>query len=897
MKPKISTGYLTPQQKPKNPNSRKRLSLTKENKPDTYILDDSTIDKLLKCPEKRLLIMKLLSDNKEAIEKYKKEQAKKAESPLCKLKNSKRLESPTALFRRRALEKMFSSSSTSSDSSNQIPSTISSLNYKANCNRVSYNQILNGVIAYVEIQSRSNEDRSQGVKTVLRLMGADIRETFTNDVTHVIFKDGSYTTFQKAKLKNIHLVSILWVEFCRKNMQRQNEKHYPAMRNMIFDEETMICSQMQREYEDIVREEYKRSVEEGTPLPTTQSIINRRRTLMILGTPNSVSQVSSSFETARENSIDLNSDKENLGENQKPLMEKNNSNKAAIYLNDNFDYGSRRKTQNTLHLSKKKLFNESRSSTSLLLSDRSTSIPSSSSEKVATSNRNEVIISNNSLIFDKNISEDKTGTTIPSKVQSSSNDSKRVTRRQCRLSVSSMSSLQLSSPSVVKNSENSVMNQVSKTMSSLRLVSSNDSSIEQNELVEGALSKNKSNSSSDDSEIIPLKEFVTTRRKTRVNNIKKSAKTVKNDEILDSNKTKVNRKSVMKLYNPDNMIEVEGQVDDDKEREEIRRQNRQALIVNFDKSKTDTKIIEQPILNDKDSIEDDNEIETVTIPSPNKRSKVAKKAKPVVLNSSIDEQKSLLQEVLDGKFDKDDNASKLGKRKLIKPVLVSPPLNRRSTMEFMPRSVSTSKNKLKTKERKTKLSSIVCTMLHRPDVQLFIQIVNKLGRFYTENEVSEKTTHLIVGEPRRTINMLRAISRGCWILTFDWVLKSLEGGKWLPEEDFEVTDFAPVVQKSRLERQAFGPKYTLDVFSSCPPIHVDPSTDPRSSDLKELITTCKGKVVNSARMAKIIIGRYVKQENTTCVNELWVLDCITFYKKMPFKQKYLLTSKKTSIVV
>lgn len=94
------------------------------------------------------------------------------------------------------------------------------------------------------------------------------------------------------------------------------------------------------------------------------------------------------------------------------------------------------------------------------------------------------------------------------------------------------------------------------------------------------------------------------------------------------------------------------------------------------------------------------------------------------------------------------------------------PIKRRSTMDF----VSTQNVVRKKGEKKDiKLRGIVCTRLHRPDVQVFMQIVKKLGSFVVEDEVTSNTTHLVAGEPRRTINLLRAIGRGCWIVRHEWV--------------------------------------------------------------------------------------------------------------------------------
>lgn len=128
------------------------------------------------------------------------------------------------------------------------------------------------------------------------------------------------------------------------------------------------------------------------------------------------------------------------------------------------------------------------------------------------------------------------------------------------------------------------------------------------------------------------------------------------------------------------------------------------------------------------------------------------------------------------------------------------------------------KTPIKSTQRKLKkTTSIVCTRLHKPDVQMFEQIAKKLGGFFVEDEVTSSTSHLVAGEAKRTINLLRALARGCWILRHEWVgfllmfcllvllgfifqiLKSLEAGKWLPEEEYELTEFSTAVQVRRLK--------------------------------------------------------------------------------------------------
>ncbi|KAJ9577744.1 hypothetical protein L9F63_005664, partial [Diploptera punctata] len=63
-----------------------------------------------------------------------------------------------------------------------------------------------------------------------------------------------------------------------------------------------------------------------------------------------------------------------------------------------------------------------------------------------------------------------------------------------------------------------------------------------------------------------------------------------------------------------------------------------------------------------------------------------------------------------------------------------------------------------------------------------------------EEKVSANTTHVIASGPKRTLNLLKGIARGCWVLLQEWALRSLELERWRDEEDFELTDFSPAVQ-------------------------------------------------------------------------------------------------------
>lgn len=55
------------------------------------------------------------------------------------------------------------------------------------------------------------------------------------------------------------------------------------------------------------------------------------------------------------------------------------------------------------------------------------------------------------------------------------------------------------------------------------------------------------------------------------------------------------------------------------------------------------------------------------------------------------------------------------------------------------------------------------------DRSLVKSVIKKLGGFVIKSEVDGTTTHVVCGDERRTMNLLRGISYGCWIVSVDWV--------------------------------------------------------------------------------------------------------------------------------
>lgn len=60
--------------------------------------------------------------------------------------------------------------------------------------------------------------------------------------------------------------------------------------------------------------------------------------------------------------------------------------------------------------------------------------------------------------------------------------------------------------------------------------------------------------------------------------------------------------------------------------------------------------------------------------------------------------------------------------------------------------------------------------------------------------MSINTTHLVALDDRRTINILRGLIRGVWILEYDWILKSVDANRWQPESDYEMKRFSKAIE-------------------------------------------------------------------------------------------------------
>ncbi|NWV15412.1 MCPH1 protein, partial [Ptilonorhynchus violaceus] len=181
--------------------------------------------------------------------------------------------------------------------------------------------------------------------------------------------------------------------------------------------------------------------------------------------------------------------------------------------------------------------------------------------------------------------------------------------------------------------------------------------------------------------------------------------------------------------------------------------------------------------------------------------------------------------------------------------------------------------------------TLVMTSMSSEKQNTVIQVVNKLGDFLFSNEVCETTSHVVTGSPRRTLNVMLGIARGCWIVSYEWVLWSLELGHWISEEPYELSSSFPAAPICRLQRHLSTGKYQQNLFSNQPVMFVSPTSQPPCKKLIELIQLAGGKVCKALHQAKICIGKKTgkKYQEIISLSEKWVLDSITQYTICPME--------------
>ncbi|XP_021939001.1 uncharacterized protein LOC110839260 isoform X3 [Zootermopsis nevadensis] len=122
--------------------------------------------------------------------------------------------------------------------------------------------LLRGVVAYAEVRS-GGDNRSMGIKAHLRSLGANVRDKFTNDVTHVVFNEGLLSTYKKAIKRKVHLVSVSWIEECKNAQTIVSERLYPPFDMAKYESPNLLkkfrkAKSLQPDFENVEEKIKKR---------------------------------------------------------------------------------------------------------------------------------------------------------------------------------------------------------------------------------------------------------------------------------------------------------------------------------------------------------------------------------------------------------------------------------------------------------------------------------------------------------------------------------------------------------------------------------------------------------------------------------------------------------------
>ncbi|BFG04956.1 uncharacterized protein DMAD_03805 [Drosophila madeirensis] len=193
--------------------------------------------------------------------------------------------------------------------------------------------------------------------------------------------------------------------------------------------------------------------------------------------------------------------------------------------------------------------------------------------------------------------------------------------------------------------------------------------------------------------------------------------------------------------------------------------------------------------------------------------------------------------------------------------------------------------------RSSVIRTLVHTNMHHGQVQVIQKAIRRLRGMRLDPTVTKRTTHLVSLEPRRTLNLLRGLMRGVWIVDYDWILESLRVGKWVNEEKYELKKFSRAVEICRTERQAFGMHYHCELFRYMETFHVSSLCRPiEFNNMKELLLLGGAKLTENRFKAKYIIGDKRRAvDDRVYLTPYWVLDSITSMQIQKFG-KYLMKS-------
>lgn len=784
------------------------------------------------------------------------------------------------------------------------------------------NRVLKNVTAYVEVRS-TNDNRSEAICKELEILGAVVTKKFTDDVTHVVFKEGSKRTKNKATKNKIHLVSVLWVDSCKQYQEHVSEKLYPAivpttnkgtplfmaklkkaksMQPSNFDEEVANSAERfnKKKRKLVDRLQSSESTPQNSPnlgrilvqetQPRTPVDMKTPIRLLIPDTPPSMREKMKqlkSKDSCSSTPVIENEEEEPL---QRRLFTgvtgasfdaidvdhlmgglKDEINKCIENMPESplpSSVGIRSVSSPACDISSPctesidnvavvKRSNPSPEGKKRRKSIAAVKFVDNESKQKRTSNRRKSVATfTPSKIMEAEESDTKLYSLIQvdrkrngSKVESTSSKKLKSTKERRKSSLADKRLIERSTGDVRDVDDNKVNDRcsqastvkVSTEFKNTRLVDSVTSTVDMgstNVKTGPKSSKKKLLPLSDMDPALPLLSKTPERQVSTKGQKRKQDQTRGNESNISA--LFPNKSPTLKRSRKNSHIET------------VQKSNHHESQITSISTSTDTTMTDDPTLqettiNSSTTIQKDSSMSAVFGDS--------------ILNS------------LSGKVPPRPSIDEFNLRKGIKQIRRHKAVSTSSHRQSDSDSSDNCASKKTYRRSPPSRPSLVMTSLHAEEQDVVISVVKKLGHFVISDNVTDSTTHLICGGPRRTLNVLYGIMKGIWILHKQWVLSSLEALTWLPEENYEVTDYFPVVKVTREGRYLHKENYQSLSLSDFGSIFVAQKTSPPRHHLLNLLRICGAKVINNPNKADIYMGHEFLPDKT-CVNPVWVLDCI-----------------------
>ena len=178
-----------------------------------------------------------------------------------------------------------------------------------------------------------------------------------------------------------------------------------------------------------------------------------------------------------------------------------------------------------------------------------------------------------------------------------------------------------------------------------------------------------------------------------------------------------------------------------------------------------------------------------------------------------------------------------------------------------------------------KFNANISSLFLYSSISVVEEAIDRIKGFKLADAVDDTTTHVVCGDARRTINVMRGVVRGVQLVTFQWVVESVKAGRWLAEDDYPVDRFSGAAALYRAEKK--------NLFKDYASIYVSSKSLIPQRDLSDLIRCIGGHVTSTWKQASLIIGHRNAQASVPCVNGTWVLDCIEKGLTLPLIDYYL----------